>query len=330
MAILPIGCLLLFWMSAFHCVLKASAQESADLPVITAGVLITGSVDWELRAMEHIRMPDEHGFQLEIKRFGSVNALQVALQGGAVDIIVSDWIWAARQSELGRSFIFAPYSTLSGAMLVADDSALRSLPDLKSERLVVAGSPEGKSWQIINAFARSEYAIDLSRYADIRYVAPPLANALLQQGAAAASLNFWHFNATLVGRGFRSLISAEEALVGLGVSADIPMLGWVFSKRFASANPQLLSTFLEASRQTKLHLVADDQVWQFLKPNMNVQDESHFLALVAAFRAGTPSKLSAKQRAEIGKLYKIIQSQSGQAEGSSFPPEIFWPGHEAP
>ena len=40
--------------------------------------------------------------------------LPVALQGGAVDLIVTDWFWVSRQRNEGRLFSFVPHSMAAG------------------------------------------------------------------------------------------------------------------------------------------------------------------------------------------------------------------------
>ena len=57
---------------------------------------------------------------LEILRLASKTATSVALQAGAADIIVSDWVWAMRQRAAGEDFVFVPYSTALGAVMLAD------------------------------------------------------------------------------------------------------------------------------------------------------------------------------------------------------------------
>ena len=57
----------------------------------------------------------------------------VALLSGEADVIVSDWPWALRQRAMGEHTKFAPYSSALGAVMVAPDSPMKTLADLKGK-----------------------------------------------------------------------------------------------------------------------------------------------------------------------------------------------------
>src|SRR5262249_59473080 len=54
------------------------------------------------------------GVEPRVVALASPNATSVALQGGAVDLIVTDWIWVSRQRAQGRLYTFVPYSLTVG------------------------------------------------------------------------------------------------------------------------------------------------------------------------------------------------------------------------
>src|SRR2546426_3813799 len=87
-------------------------------PHIRIGVLKFGTVSWELDVMQHHGLAAREGVEPKVVSLGSPNATMVALQGGAVDLIVTDWIWVSRQRAEGRPYTFVPYSlTVGGLML---------------------------------------------------------------------------------------------------------------------------------------------------------------------------------------------------------------------
>ena len=59
---------------------------------------------------------------------GDALAAHFALQGGAVDVIVSDWIWVTRQRAEGGLYSFAPYSNAVGSIMVKADSSVEGRP----------------------------------------------------------------------------------------------------------------------------------------------------------------------------------------------------------
>lgn len=59
------------------------------------GVLKFGTVSWELDTIKHHGLDAAEGIDLQVVELASNQATQVALQGGAVDMIVSDWLWVS-------------------------------------------------------------------------------------------------------------------------------------------------------------------------------------------------------------------------------------------
>ena len=87
---------------------------AADRPAVRVGVLKFGTVNWELDTIKTHKLDEAEGIDLQIVDLASNQATQVALQGGAVDMIVTDWLWVSRQRADGADFTFAPYSTSAG------------------------------------------------------------------------------------------------------------------------------------------------------------------------------------------------------------------------
>src|SRR6056297_3430920 len=134
-------------------VLCASAAI-AETPVLKAAVLEFGTVNWELDSIKHNGFDTANGFELEVQGVAGGSAAKVAFQGGEADVIVSDWLWVARQRAEGKDFIFIPYSKAVGALMVAGDSPATSLEDMKGKKIGIAGGPLDKSWLILRAYAQ--------------------------------------------------------------------------------------------------------------------------------------------------------------------------------
>ena len=73
-----------------------------EAQTIKVGSLQYGSVNWELKLIQDIGLDEDNGFELEIVELASKNAAAVALQGGAVDLIITDWFWVSRQRSEKR------------------------------------------------------------------------------------------------------------------------------------------------------------------------------------------------------------------------------------
>ncbi|MGI9505864.1 MAG: ABC transporter substrate-binding protein, partial [Geminicoccaceae bacterium] len=71
--------------------LPNTAQAAAEnIGALRLGVLGFGTVNWELDVIKSNGLDEERSFELLVEGFAGGQATKVALQGGAVDGIVSD------------------------------------------------------------------------------------------------------------------------------------------------------------------------------------------------------------------------------------------------
>ncbi len=287
-----------------------SSISSAE--VLRVGALKYGTVNWELDVIKRHGLDKKHGFQLEVLELGSPHATVVALQGGRVDLIVNDWVWVNKQKNTQRDYGYSPYSTEIGGMVVAADSDIHSLADLRGKRIGVAGGPVDKGWLLFRAYATEKLGVDLADINNVKYAAPPLLNHLLLNGQLDAVINYWHYNARLLGEGMRSLVSTEQLLSALGFDKKVPMLGWVFDRRQAESRPELMNAFFAASFEAKALLTSSDTEWETIRPLLKADNDQVFLALRDAYRAGVPDPLSHDDAAAIRKIYDILYPPMNQ------------------
>ena len=263
----------------------AAAQEAT----IRAAVQESGTVNWELDTIRHYGLDTENGFTLDVQGMAGGDAAQIAFQGGAVDMIVSDWIWVARQRAAGQDFVFIPYSRAVGGMLVPADSPAQTLADMKGKTVGIAGGQLDKSWIILRAYAQQEYGLDLAAETEQVFGAPPLIMNAATTGEVDGAINFWHFLAKMKAAGMRELISVDEAARALGLDPATPLLGYVVRGEMLRDRPELVAGMAKASAQAKEKLATDPAAWDRLRARMNVDDDAQFAALQDGFNAGTPA-----------------------------------------
>ena len=278
----PMKRLALAWLA----VLFTFAAHAQTAP-LRLGALKFGTVNWELDTIQANGLDEKHGFTLEVVPMGGGSASKIAFEGGAVDAIVSDWLWVARQRAAGRDYVFMPYSTAVGAIVVPPDSPLRSLADLKGKRVGIGGGPLDKSWLVLQAYAKRELDLDLAGAVEPVFGAPPLIYKSALQGRTDAMINYWHFLARAEAKGFRRLVTVADAAAALGLSPDTPLLGFVMREADLARRPEWAG-LLEASREAK-ELLRDDAAWEALRGRVKPVDEAEFTALKAGFRAGIPA-----------------------------------------
>jgi NitT/TauT family transport system substrate-binding protein len=320
---------LLALLSLVLAALVGGQARAQDLGTLKLGVQQFGTVSWELDVIKHHGLDRQRGFTLEVQPFAQAESADVGLMGDAVDGIVEDWLWVARQRGEGVPMTFIPYSSSIGALMVRPDRGIASLADLKGKKLGVAGGPLDKSWLIIQGLAKQRHGIDLKAEAVPVYGAPPLLTEKLKTGELDAVLNYWHFCARLEAQGYPQLVGVNEAQAALGVPASAPQLGYVFKQSFADAHPDLVRAFAEASREAKRIMATSDAEWQRLKPLTRADNDATLQALQRRFVEGIVPHWGPAEQQQAADLYLILAKLGGEELVGKAPELVegtFWSG----
>ena len=255
-------------------------------PTVRVGALKFGTVNWELDVMARHGLDRAHGFRLKTVDFAGKDGAAIALQGGTVDVIMTDWLWVAKRRAMGGDFAFVPHSHVTGGLMVRDDAGIKSLADLKGRQIGIGGGPADKSWIILRAYAQKTGGFDPAADATPVFAAPPLLNETLMRGQIPAALNFWQYNARLDAKQFRELIAVETMLPAVGLPADMPLLGWVFGVRWATAHPAAFKGYLAAAADARRILTDSAAEWQTIRKMTGAKDDATLARLRAAYRGG--------------------------------------------
>jgi NitT/TauT family transport system substrate-binding protein len=305
------------------CLFVSCSSHAAEKTVIRIGVQAAGTVDWELAALQDNAPAD---FQLQLQHVANPEAGKIALQSGAVDMIVSDWIWVSRMRATGSDFTFYPYSNTSGALMVAKDSPIHSLKDLKGKRLGIAGGELDKNWLLLQALAQQEQ-LDLNASVEKVFGAPPLINEQIKQNRVDAALTYWHFAARLEAQGYRQIIDGKGILKDLGIQEDVPSIGYVFKQSWANEHKQAVNSFFSASRQAKNRLCTSDAAWQKIIPLIQENDAATLAKLRQRYCEGGVEHWGEPEQLAAGRIYAMLRKLSnnqltGQSE--NLQPGTFW------
>lgn len=309
----------------------ASASVAAEVDRISLALQEGGTALWEIAAMQAAGLDKANGIQIDIREVADSRAGQVALQAGEVDAILSDFVWVSSQRNQGADFTFVPHSLAVGGLLAPAGGAVTSVADLEGKTLAVAGGPVDKSYIFLQAYFNSLTGKLLPEVITAEFGAPPLVNEMLEGGQAQAALNFWHFAARAKLAGAVEVISVKDMLAEMGVSKQPPLLGWTFSEKVARQKVEEIQRFLTASFATKARLLADDALWNQIRPAMRgAEDEALFLALRDAYRAGIVTSYGPADIQAATEAYALI-ARFGGAEAIGDTPDLapgtFWGGY---
>jgi len=296
---------------------------------VRVAVLKFGTVSWELDTVRHHGLDRAEDIDLQVVELAGTQATMVALQSADVDMAVSDWLWVSRQRAQGNPFTFIPYSTAVGSLVVPAASPIESLEQLSGKRVGIAGGPLDKNWLLFRALSLQQGRADLADRVEPVFGAPPLLNEQLLQGRLDCVINYWPYVARLEAAGMRSLLSARDAARQLGVTSDVPMVGYVFDERWASENREALQGFVRAVKRARARLAESDEEWDRLRPQMQAKDDQAFLALREGFRAGIPGRWGEAEQADAARLYDVLARLGGRTlvgDADKLSVGTFWSG----
>jgi NitT/TauT family transport system substrate-binding protein len=288
----------------------ASSSEAADR--LRIAVQKTGTAAWEIEVIKAHGLDKAANLEIETTELASTEAGKIALEGGAADMIVGDWLWAARERALGDKLLFAPYSTTLGAVMAPKDSPVHAIADLAGRSIGVAGGALDKSWLLLRAAALGA-GLDLTKDARPSYGAPPLIAEKLVQGETDAALEFWNFSADLEGRGFHRAIEMADVEKALGASGPVAMTGYLFNEAFAASHKDALKRYFAATAEARKILAEDPSAWEPIKARLRLKDDAALAVYRQRYLEGVPKRTVAEEAADAALLYRRLAEVGGEA-----------------
>lgn len=290
--------------------LAASVAKSAEVPVFKIGTLPFGTVQWEINTLIAHGFDKDAGIKVESVPLASTEAARIAFLSGSVDAIANDLLFASRLKAEHKSVLYMPHSSTEGALIVAANSPIKSLADLKGKSIGVAGGPLDKSWLVVRAAALKSDNFDLTKDARPVFGAPPLLAAKLESGELDSALLYWSQAARLEAKGYRQVVSVEDVLAQLGAKGKVAIVGYLFK---SDAKQDVLASFGKAIRRTEDLLAEKPEAWDAIRPIMQAPDDATFKALKSAYVRGIPRKPRAEEIADARSFYAIVAKLGGVA-----------------
>jgi NitT/TauT family transport system substrate-binding protein len=307
---------------AFVAIMTLAVQTSAmAADRIRLAVQRTGTLAWELDVIRTHGLDRKFDLAIETVELASTEAGKIALKGGSADLMLSDWLWVARERSLGDDLVFYPSSSTLGAVMVPAESPIREIVDLRGKRLAVAGGPLDKSWLLLQALARRA-GLDLKKQATVVYGAPPLLSEKALQGEIDATLTFWNFCADLESKGYRRAMPMDHVAKGLGTKGPVALVGYTFDRTWAARNGSTVERFLAAARQAKDILASSEAEWQRLAPRIRVTDANALAIYRLRYGEGIVRRPLSEEEADARALYLVLSGIGGA--------ELVGPARELP
>lgn len=292
---------------------------ASEKPLIRLGVLAFGTVNWELMAMQQAKLMETESYRLQVIKMANPQAGKIALQSGAVDMIVADWIWVSRQRALGKDYTFYPYSNTTGALVLAKDSSIKQLADLKNKKLAIAGGELDKNSLLLQALLQKQGQANVFTSVEKVYGAPPLLSQQMLHKRVDALLTYWHYAARMEAEGYRVLMTGTDILQGLGIQEKVPSIGYIFDKKWAIKYKPAVKAFLQQTKQMKELLCTEDAVWQGIQSLVRAKTERVNQLLHQRYCDGRVLSWGDKEQQAAAQIYLYLKAISqrrltGEAE----------------
>jgi NitT/TauT family transport system substrate-binding protein len=296
--------------SLVTCLVASSVTSAIAADRIRIAAQKTGTLAWELDIIRTYGLDKQAGLDIQVVELASTEAGRIALASGSADLIVSDWLWVARERSLGAKLVYYPYSSTLGAVMAPATSGIAGIADLKGKKLAIAGGPLDKSWLMLQAVARRG-GLDLKNQANIVFGAPPLLTQKALQGELEATLTFWNFCAELEGKGFKRAIDMEEIEKQLGATGPVALIGYAFDGDWAAKNKSAVDRFLQTAAKAKDILATSEAEWQRLAPRIGVSDKAALEIYRKRYSEGIPRRPVADEERDSRALYQVLAEIGG-------------------
>jgi NitT/TauT family transport system substrate-binding protein len=303
--------------------LPGMARAAGSLRVAS---LKFGSFSWLLETIRVEGLADKAGLQIIVVEVATNQAGPVTLLSGEADVIVSDWPWALRQRALGEQVKFAPYSSALGAIMVAPDSSIRTLEDLKGKRLGVAGGAIDKSWLLLRAYSKKVLGSDIAQLVQPAYGAAPLLTEETRSGRLDAVLNFWTYAARLQGDSYRTVLEMDDVLKALEIDPVPSLVGFIWREETEAKKTAEMAAFLSVVEQGNAILAQSDAAWDRIRHLVRPESDGEFSAIKAYYRAGIPKPWTGAETRSAEKLTHILVDVGGPmilGKDTQFDPKLF-------
>lgn len=304
--------------------LVCNVLSAETLPQIKVGVLQYGTINWELSHIKSQQLDTQNGFQLIVIPMANKNAAAIALQSNAVDIIMSDVFWVARQRHLGKDYQILPMHKISGGIYGKPGIPL-SINTLSQYSLGVAGGATDKNFIILQSYADSQNASITTK--DAHFGAPPLLHRMLTSGQIDLMLNFWHYNARASAAGFENLLPVNKMLTKLNIETEVPLMGWVASEAWLSQNQTVFEAFATQSWRAKQRFITESKLWESIRPLTKAENDEVFHALRNAYPATLLTDFTPVEADAFKKLFNLVVKAEQTAllgDMKELPDDIFW------
>jgi NitT/TauT family transport system substrate-binding protein len=289
----------------------AQAPIKGDGGTIRLMVNMAGTQSFPPFVIQKSGLDKKYGFVLQTIPSATTQTTTTGFQSGGAELGIMGWNDLSRIKNGGVNVVgVAPFLGWANTIVVAADSPLHTLGDLKGKKVGVY-SRTGLDWVVMRSLASKQYKLDLEKDIVIQEGAVSLLRGLMEQNALDATQMFNDLTAPMVvGGKFRVMASIKSLVDQLGVP-DTPFLLYTADAGYASAHPNNIKAFVAAYREAIMILKTDDGPWTDRATELNMTDPAIVAALRTQSRPMLMSSFTPSTEANIRKLWDVLVATAG-------------------
>lgn len=292
-----------------------TTEEAATEDVIPVRVSMAGfgSQAFPIETMKLRGLPEKYGFTLEEVPFTGPPTNYLQLSGDLSDLAPATWLELQQNEARGLKTVGVfPFLAYSNPMVVAADSDIQEIPDLKGKNIGVYFLG-GTDVQAARAAIKELYGFDYFKEAKVTQADAVLLGKQLERGDVDAILTFSNLGSALESEGKgRELFKVSDVLAeAFDTPADAPFGIYATTPQVLSEYPERIERFAAAYKEAIDIMQTDDAIWTELAATQGIEDPAAVDALRETERAGFSLNWDEEAIDTMEEMFGIIYNLAG-------------------
>lgn len=243
----------------------------AEAPIVVQGSgLENVFVMAPIYVMKEQKLDIANGVDFQVRMYANIEAVYQAMRAGDSDMAPGGWTNAVQWRATGAPWtVVYPMALGAGVdVLVAKDSPVKSLADLKGKKVASYAGPTGTATMLFRTLLADHYGFDPAKTNQLQYGSPPILINALKRGEIDALVMLDPLATRLMASGevrsVANLVADYEAKTG----KKMLWLGWMVHDKLVKRAPQAIPKVLTAYSQALDYLEKNPEAWaKYAKPS---------------------------------------------------------------
>jgi NitT/TauT family transport system substrate-binding protein len=203
------------------------------------------------------------GVDLRIRMYANIEAAYQAMRAGDADMAPGGWTNAVQWRATGAPWtVVYPMALGAGVdVLVAKDSAAKSLADLKGKKIGSYAGPTGTATMLLRTLVADHYGYDPAKTNQLQYGSPPVLINALKRGEIDALVLLDPLATRLMASGEVRSVSNLVADYEVKTGKKMMWLGWMVHDKLVKRSPQAIPKVLRAYLAALDYLEKNPAAW---------------------------------------------------------------------